>query len=144
LDQLRGFPGVWNDPAGDDGSDDDDEGDEAPEPLTSTGGALVEDVARSFPARNAMLLVEAIADRNGEVGEDQAPDWMAHLRSLLSQVPAHLVEGWRTLRVNFLFILLSREGFAPDWKNLGEYRALIKETAIRWDLARYPALEVNQ
>ena len=147
LDQLLGFPETWNDPAPEEEGPDESEG----EPERRTGGMtdpgdLREGMAlgRDFPAHTAMMLVEAVAERNGSVIEEQAADWLHYLRHhLIEQQPTGHVEGWRSLRVNFLHALLSPEGFAPAWTNLDGYRALIAEVTRAWGLDEGCTLDVG-
>lgn len=147
LDQLRCFPETWNDP------DPEKEGTDDPEevPERRAGGTLAPGgtgeemtLGRDFPAHTAMMLVEAIAERNGSVLEEQAADWIHYLRHLLiEQQPTGYVEGWRSLDVNFLHALLSPEGFAPAWTDLDGYRALIAEVTRAWGLNESCTLDVG-
>lgn len=141
LDQLR----HWNDP---DAADEEEAAGEEDSELTDdTGGRIAtteQALGRDFPARTAMLLVEEIAECNGAIPAERAPDWLAYLRHLLlEQMPKEHIEGWRGLRVNFLQALLSREGFAPDWPDLAKYQTLIREVSDAWDLSSGCALEVH-
>lgn len=141
LDQLR----HWNDP---DAADEEEAADEEdPELTEDTGGRPAtqeQALGRDFPARTAMLLVEEIAECNGAISAERAPDWLAYLRHLLlDQMPKEHIEGWRGLRVNFLQALLSRDGFAPDWPDLEKYQALIQEVSDEWGLSSGCSLEVH-
>ncbi len=135
LDQLTGLSDAWHDPAGDEDEDELLDG-ESPGPgLYSRVDSFQLDRrtgGRDFPAHTAMKLVEALAERNGTIPEEQAADWLKALRlMLLENKPEPLIQGWRTLGVNFLGALLSPRGFAPPWNNLGASctRQLIEEIA---------------
>lgn len=143
LEQLR----YWNDSdAADemqdaDGTDQDLDDDPSGRPCPPVNEQAL---GRDFPARTAMLLVEEIAECNGAVPEEQAPDWLAYLRHLLiEQMPKTHIEGWRGLRVNFLQALVSQEGFAPAWLDLEKYCALIDEVSKSWGLSAGCPLEVR-
>ena len=142
LEQLR----RWSDPdpAEEDLQDDDGDGD-GTDDIAAVAAARMDDpsLSRDFPARTAMMLVEEIAERNGEVSEAQAADWLHYLGHMLQNVPPAWVTGWQDLRVNFLRALQSPEGFAPDWKCRDKYDALIDAVASAWGLASCPPLEVT-
>jgi len=142
LEQLR----RWSDPdpAEEDLQDDDGDGD-GTDDIAAVAAARMDDpsLSRDFPARTAMMLVEEIAERNGEVSEAQAADWLHYLGHMLQNVPPAWVTGWQDLRVNFLRALQSPEGFAPDWKCRDKYNALIDAVASAWGLASCPPLEVT-
>ena len=143
LDELDDFPGSWNDPAAD--NPDGDDGDEAAGGSRGPAGppdcSLETSADRNFPAHTAALLVESIARQNGEVAEDRREDYLAHLRrALLHGLPPGYLEEWRALKVNFLTPLLSREGFAPDWKDLGSYDQFVNNVIDAWGFRSFPSL----
>ncbi len=143
LDELADFPGSWNDPAADD-PDAEDGNDTARINHSTTGprDCNSETLAhRNFPAHTAALLVESIARQNGEVAEDRRDDYLAHLRlALLGGLPPGYLEEWRSLQVNFLAPLLSREGFAPDWRELGSYDQFVNNVIDAWGFRNLPSL----
>ena len=134
LDQLLGFPATWTDPASDD--EDRPEDDEA-SLNAATSAVYGESIhSREFPAHTAMMLVEAIAQQNERIAEDQAADWLFYLRQMLIEnKPSEKIKQWNALGVNFFEVLKSREGFAPPWLNLAAYDQLIDEIMIDWELA---------
>jgi hypothetical protein len=140
LDQLRGYPQTWDDP-GEDGDADDEDG----EPRTETDGlqSTAGGEKRDFPARTAMMLVEAVAELNGAIPEDRASDWLHALRHLLiDEKPVNQIAGWRSLKVNFLRPLHSPEGFAPEWSDLTAYAGLLDDVARAWQIHEHVALEL--
>lgn len=140
LDALLDFPATLNDPAALD-DDDGDDGEVRDEGTPSASWATGE-ADRRFPARNAMVLVERLAERNGAVPEAQAADWLAQLREmLLRRVPEVELAGWRQLRVDFLTALKSPAGFAPDWKDTTAYCALIDDVNRAWHIDATVRLE---
>ncbi len=141
LESLSGFPQTWDDP-------DDDPGEEEEEGTQTGGGTVPKELrcgTRDFPARTAMLLVETIAELNGTIPEDRASDWVHALRhQLLVETPLDQLPGWQGLRLNFLRVLLSTRGFAPNWADRSGYEALIHAVAHDWQLDGLPALEVER
>ena len=143
LDEIADFPGSWNDPAADDpDTEGDDEGNVGGRGVAALpGGDAGFAVDRNFPAHAAALLVESIAQQNGDVSEDYMEDYLAHLRrALIDGPPGGFLEEWRALKVNFLAPLLSKEGFAPEWKDLGPYKQLVKDVMNAWGFDQLPSL----
>lgn len=145
LDLLMGFPETLHDPDPDEEDDESDVGTENPTTPQGVGAQWdMQSGGRDFPAHTAMMLVETIADRNGSVPEENAVDWLYHLHHILLEAcPASQIEGWKLLQVNFLAVLLNPEGFAPMWKDLSAYRAVIQQVAKKWGLEEFPALEMK-
>jgi len=149
LDMLAGFPETFHDPDVDEDNNDDgdEDGSEIPDPVIKTAPKPKRDLKcyeRDFPAHTAMMLVETMADRNGNIPEENAADWIHYLRHILLEIkPDSQIEGWRTLQINFLTALLSPEGFAPPWTDLITYRDLILDVAKDWGLEGFPALELS-
>lgn len=144
LDELADFPGSWNDPAGDDPDEDGDDG----WAISSLAHNRTEDafreIDRNFPAHAAAMLIESIAQQNGNVPEDRMEDYLAHLhRALTDSVPPGFLEEWKKIGINFLAPLLSREGFAPEWKDLRAYEQLLKDLMDKWGFGQFPALGVD-
>ncbi len=142
LDALMDFPGSWNDPA----EDEPETGDEGyiggESPPAHPGAGIAATADRNFPAHTAMLLVECIAQQNGAVPEYYRTDYLAHLRiALINDIPKELVSSWKLLRVNFLAPLTAKDGFAPAWKDLGQYEQLVNDVIANWGLAPYPGLK---
>lgn len=144
LDELADFPGSWNDPAG----DDPDDGGEESWTISDYGHNRNEntfrEINRDFPAHAAALLIESVAQQNGNVPEDRMKDYLAHLqRAMTDGLPPGFLEEWQKIGVNFLTPLLSREGFAPAWKNLRAYEQLLEELMKKWGFDRFPALKAD-
>lgn len=146
LDLLAGFPETMHDPDPDEDEPDSETPDLNPSTPQSAGAQWnLKSGGRDFPAHTAMMLVEKIADLNGNVPEESAADWISYLRHVLLEMkPYSQIEGWQSLNVNFLAALLSPEGFAPPWKDISKYQDLIFQVAREWGLEEYPSLEVSQ
>jgi hypothetical protein len=144
LDQLLAFPETWNDPNAielDSEGENDGDDEVGVNPLNSV---QKHSKRRSFAAHKAMLMVEAVAERNGSVPEDQSADWLEYLRHMfLEESPELLLKQWQELRINFLSALENKNGFAPPWKDVGQYQSLIKQIASDWKLTDYPAFELT-
>ena len=140
LDELRGFPETWDDPAPDE--DDLDPADLAA--VITADIPIGEQILhrQKFPAHTAMTLVETIAERNSCVPENQGADWLNRLRDILIERRPLEVEDWRKLEINFLNVLHSPEGFAPAWNDLKEYHRLIDDVAVSWGLSSVHLLEI--
>lgn len=139
LAQLAGYPDAYDNP---DVGGDDDDGDDDGYGVGGGGSNDAVPMSRDFPAHSAMVLVEMVSEKNSHVPETNADAWLRYLEFMLvDNKPTGLLDGWRSLGVNFLSVLLWREGFAPAWNNLEGYDDLVRRVAQEWGLSSYPAME---
>ena len=94
LDLLMGYPDTWNDPDPDEDADSDtgiEDNLTTPTPVSQWD---LDSGGRDFPAHTAMMLVETIAERNGNIPEESSADWLHYLRHLLIEVrPDSQIKG---------------------------------------------------
>ncbi|MQA37045.1 hypothetical protein [Rugamonas aquatica] len=121
-----------------------EESDAPPKKRTSTPRSASLDPTSGYPLRMQASMVEAIAERNNKLDQNQFPYWLNQLRMLLlEQFSEPDRQAMRSTGVN-LFSALTETGFAPPWLAespvlKAEYEVLLAEIASLWtEAAEYP------
>lgn len=116
----------------------------APKERARTPHSASLDPTSGYPLRMQASMVEAIAERNNSLHEEQFPYWLNQLRMLLlEQFSEPDRQAMRSTGVN-LFAALTEPGFAPPWLAdsavlQAEYEALLAAIAALWtETKEYP------